>query len=73
MTLTPKQQQKNCFIACSEEKINPGLCDCINRMKNRRLYQDNIIKEDNCIHDYKLDVLKGDILCTKCGLSKYLE
>lgn len=26
-----------------------------------------------CVHDYQLDTLKNDILCTECGLSKYLE
>ena len=30
MTFIPKQTEKNCFIACSEEKVKNGLCDCIN-------------------------------------------
>lgn len=34
MTFIPKQTEKNCFIACSEEKVKNGLCDCVNRMRN---------------------------------------
>jgi hypothetical protein len=26
-----------------------------------------------CVHNYQLNTLKNDILCTKCGLSKYLD
>ncbi len=33
MTFITKQQDKNCLIACSEDKVNAGLCDCINRME----------------------------------------
>ena len=32
MTFIPKQQEKHCFVACSEDKVNAGHCDCINRM-----------------------------------------
>jgi hypothetical protein len=34
MTFIPRQQEKQCFIACSEDKVNAGLCDCINRIRN---------------------------------------
>jgi hypothetical protein len=71
MTLLPKQQQKNCFIACNSEKINAGLCDCVNIMRNKFLNNKN--SNEECVHDYKLDTIKNDILCTKCGLSKYLD
>jgi hypothetical protein len=30
MTFIPKQTQKNCFAACSEDKVKNGLCDCVN-------------------------------------------
>jgi hypothetical protein len=39
MTFIPQQQEKHCFIACSEDKVNAGLCDCINRMRNQALPQ----------------------------------
>lgn len=31
-----RQQEKHCFVACSEDKVNAGLCDCINRMRNAK-------------------------------------
>lgn len=39
MTLIPRHQEKHCFVACSEDKIKQGLCDCINRMRNEALHQ----------------------------------
>jgi hypothetical protein len=36
-----------------------------------KLHQPTVSGE--CVHDYQLDTLKNDILCTKCGLSKYLD
>ena len=43
MTFIPRQQEKHCFIACSEDKVNAGLCDCINRMRNEALRQPLVI------------------------------
>lgn len=37
MTLIPKLDENNCFIACSEDKVRQGLCDCMNRMQNLTL------------------------------------
>ena len=39
MTFIPRHQEKHCFVACSEDKVNSGLCDCINRMRNEALHQ----------------------------------
>jgi hypothetical protein len=33
MTFIPQQQDKACFVACSEDKVNSGICDCVNRME----------------------------------------
>lgn len=38
-------------------------------LKNLRL----VAVSGECVHDYQLNTLKNDILCTKCGLSKYLD
>ncbi len=43
MTFIPRQQEKDCLIACSEDKVNAGLCDCINRMRNEALRQPLVI------------------------------
>ena len=43
MTLIPKQEEKHCFIACSDDKVKSGLCDCINRMQNQALNMPNVI------------------------------
>lgn len=72
MTFVPHTKNKRCFTACPEHKIKSGLCDCVNRMKFK--CNDNIVAvSGECVHDYKLNTLKNDILCTKCGLSKYLD
>ena len=68
MTFIPQQQEKNCFVACSEDKVNAGLCDCINRMRNQALRQPPVIgsvcrcKKCNC--EIKNDI--GDGLCAEC-------
>lgn len=72
MTFVPHTKNKRCFTACPEHKIKSGLCHCINRMKFKG--NDNIVAvSGECVHDYQLNTLKNDILCTKCGLSKYLD
>lgn len=37
MSFLPRQENKKCFIACDEFKVKNGLCDCVNRMKNKQL------------------------------------
>lgn len=72
MTFVPHTKNKRCFTACPDYKIKSGLCDCINRMKFKG--NDNIVAVSReCVHNYQLDTLKNDILCTKCGISKYLD
>lgn len=48
------------------------LLDCLtDEPKHEKLSQFAVSGE--CVHDYQLSILKNDILCTKCGLSKYLD
>lgn len=56
MTLIPKQQEKNCLIACSEDKVKQGHCDCVNRMRNQALNIPDVVKPlpqdtDGCSND----------------------
>jgi len=32
-----------------------------------------INESDYCIHDFQISVFKDDIVCTKCGISTYLQ
>ncbi len=54
MTFIPRQQEKHCFVACSEDKVNAGLCDCINRIRNEALHQPLVIgsvcDKEKCKH-----------------------
>lgn len=43
MTLIPRLEEKNCFIACSEDEVKQGLCDCINRIQNQALNIPNVV------------------------------
>lgn len=45
MTFIPKQIEKRCFIACSEDKIKNGLCDCVNIMRNHFSEQTEFVYE----------------------------
>jgi hypothetical protein len=42
MTLITGQEEKNCFTACSEEDVNSGRCDCVNRVNSSILNQPSI-------------------------------
>ena len=47
MTFIPKQVKKSCFIACSQSKVDAGLCDCVNRMRNEAsLHQQPLLKRE---------------------------
>lgn len=67
MTFIPKQQEKNCFIACSEDKLNAGLCDCINRMKNQAFRQPSVIGSvcpcGRCLDEVDIQFKQ----CYECG------
>lgn len=39
MTFIPQQQEKHCYVACSEEMVKAGLCDCSNRTISEALRQ----------------------------------
>ena len=42
MTFTQTKEMKNCFVACSKDKVNKGLCDCINRVQTEEELTRNI-------------------------------
>jgi RecJ-like exonuclease len=69
MTFIPRQQEKHCFIACSEDKVNAGLCDCINRMRNQALRQPLVISSvcHFCNGSGKLGTLDECRDCDKCN------
>lgn len=51
MSLTPRLEEKYCFIACSEDKVKHGLCDCINRTQNGVLNMPIVVKPFYCQSD----------------------
>lgn len=70
MTFIPHQQEKYCFIACSEDKVNAGLCDCVNRMRNEALRQPPV----SCLicpscgnSDKYVKYYNEDMICQGCG------
>jgi hypothetical protein len=68
MTFIPKQQKKHCFIACSEDKVNAGLCDCINRMKNQALRQPPVIGSVcTCTKFRETPMINGKHICSICN------
>jgi hypothetical protein len=42
MTFVAQLEEKHCLVSCSEDKVNAGLCDCINRMRNEALLQPSV-------------------------------
>jgi len=73
MTFIPQQQEKQCFIACSEDKVNAGLCDCINRMRKEALRQPLVMESVcSCSKGKGIDHDEdGKAYCIDCG--NYLE
>lgn len=71
MTLISRLEEKHCFIACSDEKVKTGLCDCINKMQNQALNIPDVVgKSEQCEHDYqpcKHEAVSEFDECTKCG------
>jgi len=69
MTFIPKQQNKHCFIACSKDKVNAGLCDCVNRMRNEALRKP-LVSGSFCKHyGVKKEVKDGvEFYCRDCGI-----
>lgn len=37
MTLLPHNSDIRCFVACEPDRVNAGLCDCHNRLRNEQL------------------------------------
>lgn len=68
MTFIPRQQEKHCFIACSEDKVNAGLCDCINRMRNEALRQPLVISSVcTCTKFRETPMINGKHICSICN------
>lgn len=53
-------EEINCFIACSENKVKNGLCDCVNRMQNQALNTPNVVVPEGT-------------LCDVCGSDNFIE
>lgn len=53
MTFIPHQTEKYCFVACSKEKVNSGLCDCINRIKLINQYGGDTEKQNKMKHSLR--------------------
>lgn len=71
MTLFAKTENKSCFIACEQLKIDSGLCDCINRMpqQGKALPLDSV-SGCSCMK-YRWEVREcGNRFCTNCGENK---
>jgi hypothetical protein len=67
MTLIPRKQEKHCFVACSEDKVNAGLCDCINRMRNEALRQPLVIGSlCTCTKLRETPIINGKHICSVC-------
>jgi hypothetical protein len=68
MTFIPHQQEKHCFIACSEDKVNAGLCDCINRMRNEALRQPLVIGSVcTCTKFRETPMINDKHICSICN------
>lgn len=68
MTFIPQQQEKHCFMACSEDKVNAGLCDCINRMRNEALSQPLVISSVcTCTKFRETPMINGKHICSICN------
>lgn len=73
MTLIPRQEEKNCFIACSEDKVKQGHCDCVNRMQNQAFNIPHVVGQSEqlkCHHQYmNAGTLQGEAMkkCLRCG------
>jgi len=68
MTFIPQQREKRCFIACSEDKVNAKLCDCINRMRNKVLCQPPVIDSVcTCTKFRETPMLNDKHICSICN------
>jgi len=68
MTFIAQQQEKHCFIACSEDKVNTGFCDCINRMRNEALRQPLVIGSVcTCTNFRETPMINSKHICSICN------
>lgn len=47
MTFVPNFEDKRCFIACDQYKIDTGQCSCHNRIMNPEFFKENIFDLEN--------------------------
>lgn len=69
MTLIPRQEEKHCFIACGDDKVKSGLCDCINRMQKQALNIPDVVvpKGTLCRCECEMPDIDGRKgLCGRC-------
>lgn len=82
MAFISRQEEKHCFTACSEDKVNEGLCDCTNKMKTTKplpktvaidRQKDYVCKDEIYCNWYECPSCKsdyvrsGDNFCSNCG------
>ena len=58
MSLTPQQDERNCFVACSQEEISNGGCACFNRAANITPSDSTIFMMKMIMNGYKPVLLK---------------
>ncbi len=69
MTFVPSFEDKKCFVPCEQEKIDIGLCSCINRMRNPEINKNMfMIENDDEINILTAVVKKVVVECWKAIL-----
>ena len=53
MTFFPKNKEKICLKACSNEQVQQGLCDCFNNAPKFNNKMENFFYEDNFYPDFE--------------------
>ncbi len=62
MTLTPRNDDKHCLIACDKFRVDAGLCDCINKGRNRStgLSVDEFMEASKAMMELSTRIIKED-------------
>lgn len=67
MTLTPNMENRNCLVACSQDKIESGQCSCINNINNEHFSDfnwDKVLKKQECELNCSIEEkLSGECVC----------
>lgn len=70
MSFTSNQRNKNCLIACRKEKVEQGLCDCVNRMRLIEMNKENEEFKIPCL-DYYGVLNDPSGRCSVCGKAEW--